>query len=169
MSTRKAPPVFDRSPFGCLCPDWLIDAWEDLVHRTPNVRAADIAERMGVDISTLYDYATKPTNPSGHHICAPDYRIVPATRASGNPILINALAQHAGLSSPRPRKPSGESADNIVSHAIGQIGDVLKDVGKAITERPLRAEDKRKIRDGFRKLRLLFDDFDATVSQRGIA
>ena len=148
----------------CLCPDWLCEAWEELARRS-TIPIQEIAELMGISENELRCYGYRRNNPSERHRCAPQWRIVQAARASRNPVVINAMAQHADLTTPRPRKASGRSADSIVSHAIEQIGEVLKEVGKAITERPLRIEDKRKIRDRFRSLRIVFDDFEATVGQ----
>lgn len=177
MSSRKLDheddtTYWDHAP--CRCTDWLIQAWEDVVYRSPSkggngfMSPEEIGEYVGLSADMLRRFATKPSQVGKTHRCSRSSYIGPVTKATGNPALVNAIAQHSGLTTPRPQKPSGRTADSIVNHAIEQIGDVLKDVGKAITERPLRQDDKRKIRDRFRSLRIVFDDFEATVSQSNV-
>lgn len=174
MSSSKSDTrqYWDHAP--CRCPDWLINAWVELVFRSkiPDgesyLSVEEIAETMGLTADMLRKLATKPTNAGSGHRCSRAALIIPATRASGNLVLINAFAQHAGVTTPRPRKPSGESADRLVRQAVHQFGEALRDVGDALKEHPLRTEDKVKIRDRFRSLRSVFDDFEATVGQENI-
>lgn len=155
MSRRKASLRLDA---GCRCPDWLIAAWYELVHHSA-VRAESIAELMGVHVSTLYNFATRPDNPSGHHRCASSAYLIPATKAAGNPVLIQALARQAGLETPRPSTPIDETAQLILRRALVEIGKNIQQVAGAMPDSPLDSVEEQRIAYSLSRLRDVADSF----------
>lgn len=148
----------------CQCPDWLCEAWESLAKHSP-VPTEEIAELMGLSESELRCYGYKRDNRNEHHRCAPQWRIAQAARLSGNPVVVNAISQHSGLTTPKRRKPSGQSANHILGLELQKIGEVLKAMGAAISERPpaLIPDDHHKIQGPNRNLRMACDDLDTTI------
>jgi hypothetical protein len=69
------------------------------------VTADVIAEHINLNVSMLYAWATDPTNPSRGHRCMHLSWLLPATRASQNYVVMDALEHHLERQTPGMQHP----------------------------------------------------------------
>ena len=172
MTRQKIDPTgdttyWDHAP--CRCADWLIQAWEEVVYRSPRkdgpgfLSPEDIGEDIGLSGGMLRRFASKPSEVGETHRCARSAYISPVTKATGNPALVNAIAQHAGLKSTGPREPTDESPDVLLRKSLTEMAATLLEIAHSIPSGPIDTAKQQRLQYTMRRCREVFDCFDATV------
>lgn len=150
----------------CFCPDWLIDAIYETVHRSP-VRAKVMAERLHRSVDLLYKWATEPGNPSLQHRCMPLKFLHPLCQAAENTYLLDVHERQAGRTIPEAIAPYHGPLAPLAHELMAQLAEGLALLTEAQVHGDLTAAGISAKLPALRVLRRQLDQVESAVLAGG--
>lgn len=108
----------------CFCPEWLIDAVYETVHRSP-VRVKVIAARLNLSTDAIWQWGTTPDNPSMKHRCIHLRWVIPLCQAAENTYLMDAMERQLGRAVPQELAPYDGPVETLGLELTAQLAEAL--------------------------------------------